>query len=195
VRSLRPTLLALALLAALIALGSATFARPPAALAAEPVTFGTPTASSTFGDGVRFRQPITVSAPIARVEVLVSTPGDVGPTVEEIATLPGSGDTTLDHHLDLSDGNTTPNTPFTARWRVTARDGTVALGPAVTQVYADDRFSWKTLSGSVVRVHWVEGDDSFARRALKLGDDAVAAAASSPSFSARRANDSSPSTQ
>lgn len=149
----------------------------PTALAAAGVTFGTPTATSTFGNGLDFRQPVTVSAPIDRVELLVSTPGDVGPTVEQIADVPAPGEATLDHHLDLSNGATTPNTPFTARWRITARDGSVAVGPPITEVYADDRFDWKTVSGSVVRLHWVEGDDRFARRALKLGDDAVAAAA------------------
>jgi hypothetical protein len=173
----RHGLLGLRLAVAAFVLSAPTLARPAAVLAADPVVFGTPTASSTFGDGIRFRQPITVSAPLARVELLVSTPGDVGPTVEEITTLPGSGESTLEHRVDLSDGNTTPNTPFTGRWRVTGRDGTVSVGPAITEVYADDRFRWQTVSGSVVRVHWVEGDTAFARRALKLGDDAVAGAA------------------
>ncbi len=149
----------------------------PTVAAADPVTFGTPTATSSFGDGLHFRQPVTVSVPIARVEILVSTPGAVGPTVEAVPNIPGPGNTTLDHHVDLSDGSTTPNTPFTARWRITTRDGTVAVGPTLTEVYADDRFDWKTVSGSVVRVHWVDGDSAFAARALKLGDDAVASAA------------------
>ena len=51
------------------------------------------------------------------------------------------------------------------------------LGPALRHVYADDRFDWKTIDGDVVRVHWVEGDQAFGRRALQIGDDAVAATA------------------
>ena len=43
--------------------------------------------------------------------------------------------------------------------------------------YEDDRFDWKTLDGDVVRVHWYEGDQAFGQRALKIGEDAVAATA------------------
>jgi hypothetical protein len=44
-------------------------------------------------------------------------------------------------------------------------------------VYADDRFDWKTLTGNVVRVHWYDGSQAFGAKALKIGDDAVAATA------------------
>ena len=48
----------------------------PSVAAAEPVTFGTPTADSTFGKGIEFRQPVTVSGPIGRVA------HPIGPSVE-----------------------------------------------------------------------------------------------------------------
>jgi hypothetical protein len=70
-----------------------------------------------------------------------------------------------------------PNTTFTARWRVTDDTGKAWLGPAIRHTYDDDRFRWRSLDGAVVRVHWVEGNDAFGRRALKIGDDAVAATA------------------
>ena len=54
---------------------------------------------------------------------------------------------------------------------------TLARARRSRHVYADDRFDWKTLDGDVVRVHWVEGDQAFGKRALKIGDDAVAATA------------------
>lgn len=148
---------------------------PASVAAAEPsVTFGTPTASSSFGTGVDFVQPVTISSPIRRVEILVATPGAVGPVVQEVpgGTQPGS--TTLRYHLDLADGNTAPNTPFTARWRLVGTDGASVTGPAVRHLYADDRFDWKSIDGRVVRVHWVSGDDAFGRRALTIGEDAVA---------------------
>src|SRR6185369_11143182 len=77
----------------------------------------------------------------------------------------------------LTGGNVVPNTRFIARWRVTDGAGKTWLGPEVNHVYDDDRFDWKSLNGDVVRVHWVEGDQAFGKRALKIGDDAVAAAA------------------
>ena len=161
--------------AAVVAVWLAVGAVPAAA--ADPVTFGTPTASSKFGDGIDFVQPVSVSGSIERVEVLLITPGSIGPEVEPVADRPTGTSSNLTYHLDLSDGNTTPNTPFTARWRVVGTDGATVVGPAIQQVYVDDRFHWKTLDGRVVRVHWIQGDDAFGKRALKIGDDAVAAAA------------------
>ena len=163
---------ALALAASLAAL-----AAPVATLAADPAAFGTPTASSKFGDGVDFSQPVTVSAAIRRVEILISTPGSIGPEVQEVPDPPGTGPATLHYHLDLANGGSVPNTAFTARWRLTATDGSGVTGPALVKVYADDRYAWKSLDGVVVHVHWIEGDDAFGRRALKIGDDAVAATA------------------
>jgi hypothetical protein len=145
--------------------------------AADPATFGQPTATSKFGDGLDFSQPVTIDGSVQRVEILLSTPGGVGPEVEPIPEHPASGSTTLTYHLDLSDGSVTPNTPYTARWRIVGTDGTTVVGPALREVYADDRFDWKTLNGNVVRVHWVQGGADFGRRALKIGDDAVAKAA------------------
>jgi len=99
---------------ALAAVALATVLAPVAA-AAGPVSFGDPSATSKFGDGVDFVQPVTVAAPIARVEVLISTPGSIGPEVQPVDDRPGSGAAALDYHLDLSGGNTVPNTAFTAR--------------------------------------------------------------------------------
>jgi len=147
------------------------------ASAADPVTFGQPSATSSFGKTIDFKQPVTLDAIPLRVEVLVGTPGDVGPSVVPVPPPTSSGASTLDYQLDMSAGNVVPNTTFTARWRVTDSAGTIWLGPALRHVYADDRFAWKTLDGNVVRVHWVEGDQAFGKRALKIGDDAVAATA------------------
>ncbi len=149
-----------------------------AAAAAPSVAFGTPSATSAFGKGVDFTQPATLSGTVDRVEVLISTPGAVGPVVQPVPDAPTSGAATLRYHLDLSDGNTVPNTTFTARWRVVGTNGDSVMGPPLRQVYADDRYTWKSIDGKVVHVHWVTGDQSFGQRALKIGDDAVAATAS-----------------
>jgi hypothetical protein len=148
-----------------------------AAAAADPVTFGDPTASSSFGTFIEFKQPVTIGGTPQRVEILLTTPGAVGPTVVPVPLGSTAGATTLDYRVDLSADNIVPNTTFTARWRVTDSAGTAWLGPDVRHTYADDRFTWKTLVGDVVHVHWVEGDQAFGRRALKIGDDAVAATA------------------
>ncbi len=86
----------------------------------------------------------------------------------------GSGEKVLGFRLSIADGHIVPNTTFVARWRVTDADGKVWVGPPVTHVYADDRVDWETLDGDIVRVHWHEGGNAFGRRALAIGDEAVA---------------------
>jgi hypothetical protein len=143
--------------------------------AADPVTFGEPTASSTFGQFIEFKQPAQIVGTPRRVDVLLSTPGAVGPTVVPVTYAGPIDPTLLDYRLDLSDGHVVPNTAFTVRWRVVDASGTAWVGPALRHVYDDDRFDWKTLNGAIVRVHWTEGGQAFGERALKIGDDAVAA--------------------
>jgi hypothetical protein len=148
----------------------------PVASAATWATFGTPTAESTYGAGVQFSQPVTIEKPVARVELLLTVAGAIGPTVIGVPAPTATGTTVLSHLLDTSGGgHLFPNTPLAARWRlVAAGDSTdTEMGPVVRLTYADDRFDWKTESGPLVRVHWSEGTADFGRRALKIGEDGV----------------------
>lgn len=157
---------------ALLLLASLGIAAP--VLAADP-TFGTPTFTSKFGEGITVTQPVTLDAVPARVEVLLTFADAPGPLVIEVPAPTSTGPTTLTYRSSEADGHTLPNTPVQAAWRITpAADAEPVVGPAVKGVYADDRFDWKTVSGDVVRVHWYEGDEAFARRALQIGEDAVA---------------------
>jgi hypothetical protein len=144
--------------------------------AVDPVTFGTPSASSSFGKNIEFKQPVAISGTPTRVELLITTPGSIGPEIVPLPPGTASGSSTLDYKLDLSDGHVVPNTTFTAQWRVVETTGTW-LGPVVTRTYVDDRYDWKTLDGKVVRVHWYNGNQAFGVKALKIGEDAVAATA------------------
>ena len=167
-RRLLPLLAAIGLLLGLV----------PTAAAVAPVTFGTPTSKSTFGNGIVFSQPVTVTGSIGRVELLLTVADAIGPTVQEIPTPPSAGAATLTYTLETAGADhMVPNTPITARWRLFAGSDTTSstLGPEVKVVYADDRFDWKTASDDVVRVHWYEGDAAFGAKALKLGADEVRA--------------------
>ena len=64
------------------------------ASAADLVTFGQPSATSSFGKTIDFKQPVTLDAIPLRVEVLIGTPGDVGPSVVPVPPT-ASGATTL----------------------------------------------------------------------------------------------------
>ncbi len=120
-------------LAALGLLASLALGLAPVASAATWATFGTPIATSTYGTGVEFSQPVTVDKRLARVELLLTVANAIGPTVVEVPAPSGTGPTTLDHLLDTTgDGHLLPNTPIVARWRLVAADDPtdVALGPA-----------------------------------------------------------------
>lgn len=150
----------------------------PVVAAAATATFGTPTAKSTFGTGIVFTQPVTFSGAIGRVELLLTIADAIGPEVVDLPGAPGAGATTLTYTLDTSGAaNMIPNTPIVARWRVSAAGdpAAVSLGPEVRLVYADDRFTWKSASSALVRVHWYQGDASFGAKALRLGEDEVRA--------------------
>ncbi len=161
----------------LVAFGLALGFAVPAARAAD-VTFGTPSASAVFGTGVTFVQPVSSAASIQRAELLITFPTALGPVVHEIAVPAGAGTVTLrGGWSETVDGHLVPNTPLVARWRVTPAGGDPQEGPSVSVLYADTRFVWKTISGPLVRLHWYDGTDAFARQALAVGEKGVQQAA------------------
>ena len=161
---------------AVIAAAGLLLSLVPTVAAASWATFGTPTATSTFGKGIDFDQPVTLTEPGGRVELLLTVADSIGPTVTVVAATPVAGANTLHYTLDTSgNGHLVPNTPIVARWRLIPDDDSidVALGPELKVVYADDRFDWQTAAGDLVRVHWYEGDAAFGAKALRLGEEAV----------------------
>jgi hypothetical protein len=125
--------------------------------------------------GLEFSQPVDTTVGITRVELLLTFPSSIGPLVVELPAPTRTGRTVLEHRFSLiDDGHLLPNTLVEARWRLQTADGEEHLGPAVEVRYEDDRFSWQTVSGEIVSVHWYEGTEAFARRALAIGEEAVA---------------------
>ena len=170
----RPARVLFALVASLgLAIGLAA----PGVRAAD-ISFGTPSATSVYGTGVTFVQPVTVGGTIRRTELLITFPTALGPLVHEIPVPSGSGALTLRGGWSVvTDGHLVPNMPLVARWRITPTVGDPVEGPPVTVLYTDTRFAWKTLTGTLVRIHWYEGSDAFARRALAVGEKGVKQAA------------------
>ena len=153
---------------------------PSIASAAPPATFERPATTSTFGTEVTWTQAFDSPVPLARVEVLLTFPQGIGPFVAEAAGATSAGSHKLTYTWSIATaGHIVPNTPITARWRLVPADRATApfVGPAVTTVYADTRFQWQTMTGDLVRLHWYQGDDAFGKRALAIGDKAVADAA------------------
>jgi Peptidase MA superfamily len=162
-------LIALALVGFLLSVTHASAARAAQATA----TFEPPTASFEFGTSITFSDVVSLTAVPRRAELLLTEPGSTGPTAIEVAT-PVVGRQTLTNVIKIADGHVYPNTTFEARWRITDADGTQELGPSTSLTYADTRFAWKTKTGSIVRVHWYNGDDAFGARALAIGEKGIA---------------------
>jgi hypothetical protein len=149
-----------------------SFSAVTSTLAAEPATFGTPSATSTYGQRITFTQPATLDGRPKRTEILIDFPGAPGPQVIEVTTR-ADGSTTLQYELPVTSGSILANTRLTARWRVTAPDAAVSIGPPVSVTYEDTRFDWRIRSGNLVRIHWYEGTEAFGERALAIGERAV----------------------
>jgi hypothetical protein len=137
------------------------------------VTFGTPSATSKFNTGIVFTQPVSGGS-FAEADIVLMMPGDIGPTVVKLKN-PGSS--TLTYTLDTSTGGLEPNTKVVARFQVVFDDGTTQQGPEIKITYTDDRYSWKTLAGTLVTLHWYSGDATFAQKALAMGENGISKSA------------------
>lgn len=159
---------------ALVGVVFAVLAVVPSVRAAEPA-FGQPTIDASFSGGITIEQPVTLDAVPYRVELLLRYADAPGPLVIEVPAPAGTGATTLAYTASEDDGHILPNTPIEARWRITETAGAEpVVGPAARDVVDDDRFDWDTVTGDVIRVHWHEGGAAFGRRALEIGEAAIA---------------------
>ena len=166
-RSRRPRILAVAACLLLVSLALA-----PAVAAAEP-TFQPATATFKFGQSIDVTQRVALPAGVKRVEALVRPGKDAQTFLSTIQAIETSGETTLRYSYPTPFGGLSPNTPVELGFRVTFEDGTIVDGPTTNIRYQDDRFTWKTAEGTIVRVHWYDGSAGFGRRALEIGERAV----------------------
>lgn len=142
--------------------------------AAASVNWGAPTATPTFGTGIRFEQPVSASDLNAlRIELLLVQPGVEGHQARTVAQVGPVTQTTLQYDLLERNSHLFPNTTFTATWRITDVTGQTYIGPPTTITYADTRFDWKTQEGPIIHVHWYRGDEAFGRRALEMGEAGI----------------------
>jgi hypothetical protein len=142
-------------------------------VAAQSIVFGTPSATSKFAVAIVFTQPYS-GATVKSASVLIQQPGDIGPTVLPLTTI---GSTKLTYSMDTSTGGLYPNTPIKAHFEVVLTDGSVAEGPEIDITYADDRYTWHTKTGKVVRLHYIDASDSFASQMLSWGEAGIQKAA------------------
>jgi hypothetical protein len=135
------------------------------------VDFDAPSASARLGSPLQISQPFRTTAPPKRVELLSHLPSDPIFSVERARVTHDAEDS---YTASVTDSQfEMPNTTFDYQFRVTLSDGTFVLGPESSITVQDTRFAWQTLEGQIVRLHWYDGDQSFAERALEIGDRAI----------------------
>ena len=154
-------------LLAIVALGAV-----PATRAGTGADFGDATAVATFGQSIRVEQPVTLAEAPIRAEAVLRFGGQSSTFLAQIPS-PGAGESTLTYTRETPFGSVFPNTRVELGFRLTFDDGRVVDGPTTTIRYEDTRFAWRTLEGSLVRVHWAEGDDAFGRRALAVAEQGI----------------------
>jgi uncharacterized membrane protein YgcG len=140
--------------------------------AASSVTFGTPSATSTFGKSIVFTQPFS-GATIKSATILIQTPWppEAGPTALAVSGASSPLSFTMPVAALL------PNMQVVAQFELELTDGTVEDGPVIRITYADTRVTWKLKTGSIVRLHYAAGTDAFAQQMLKWANDGVTKAA------------------
>jgi peptidase MA superfamily protein len=148
---------------------------PAGVLAADP-TFERATATQAFGESINVEQQVSLPGGVQRVEAYIRSTDGSGTFLAQISN-PGAGAHTLRYSDETPPGSLMPNTLVELGFRITLADGTFVDGPPVRVRYEDDRFDWRTIEGDVVRIHWYEGNQGFAQRALNIGDKAVKDAA------------------
>lgn len=148
--------------------------RAQSAVPGATVAFDTPTASGTLSTPLTFRTVFRSDEVPDRVELLTrlrDSDTDLVRSVQPVLQPDGS------YAAELVQAGFTPaNTSLEFRFRITTPTG-VTTGPMGAITVADDRFAWRTMSDDTVTLHWYEGDDAFAERALRVGQDAIDQAA------------------
>lgn len=155
-------------LAALIAITLLVTEAAPAR--AEHVTFGEPGATTVLGQPLVFSSSLQASGAAPQVELLLSLPAERAVTVLRAEVTEQAGGWQAVATLE---GHTAPNTPLHYQFRVRDQEGTT-LGPVGNALVSDTSHEWRTIEGPIVRLHWYTGDDEFARRALEIGETAIA---------------------
>lgn len=160
-----PVVLLLVLLGLAAALPVGRTADPAA-----PV-FGALSAEAELGSPAVFRTSLPPGTDVARVDLLLRLPREEVVRAREAEVLPDGTVRAVvpGHHL--------PNTTWLYRFRVRLDDGARIESPEASVTVADPRFAWRTLLRDGIELRWYDGDDAFAERALRVGADAVDAAA------------------
>ena len=119
--------------------------------------------SYRYGEQVNFQARITASAPINQVSILFRAQGESSTHSGAVSLTP---DGQASYRYTFDQGPLRPFARVDFWFRVTLETGEQVDSSPFYFYYNDDRFPWRTLEGSGIRLHWYAGDDSFGQQAL-----------------------------
>jgi hypothetical protein len=139
----------------------------------DDVRFDAPTASGRLGEPIVWSTVFHASKQPERVELVTRIGGES--SFIRSATVSSLPDGSFDAVVTETD-HVSPNTTFEYRFRAITPSG-VTDGPPSSFTLEDQRFEWQTKGLETVTLHWYEGNDDFAQRALDIGEAAIDRAA------------------
>lgn len=119
--------------------------------------------SYEFGQYIIFQAQLSLSSQPAEAYLVFRADGEEATRVIPIQVDAG-GNVSL--RYEISQGAVRPFAPVRYSYRVKLPGGQELNSQEFSFAYLDNRFSWQTLTGEDVSVHWYDGDASFGQAAL-----------------------------
>jgi len=119
--------------------------------------------SYRFGEQVSIQAKINAPAPITDISILFRAQGETNTRSDRVAVEP---DGRINYRYTFTQGPLRPFARVDFWFHVTLQTGEQVDTSPFFFSYNDNRFPWRTVEDSSVRIHWYAGDDAFARQAL-----------------------------
>lgn len=124
-------------------------------------------ATARFGEAIQFQATLHTSQPIKYALLYFQEHGDTRTEVKPVnISILDKASYQMDYSLDLNEQPMRVFTTIDYRFEVTLQNGEVINGPTKSLDYVDDRFPWQVKQEALFRVHWYQGDLTFAQKAL-----------------------------
>ncbi len=120
-----------------------------------------------FGRWVRFRLEVEDDNPLDSIVLAYRTSDTQGTSVARVNFVSRTV-VTAEHVHEIARRYIPPFVRVTYWWTITDVAGNRLSTTPRSFLYADDRFTWQSLDGGAVRVHWYRGDLQIAQRSLDL---------------------------
>ena len=159
-----------AMLVVIAVLGAGT------AIAQETIQAQDVRATIDFPEVITFHLTATSPSPIVKAELRYQVPhlscGSVTATTQPQFAAGTRVDLDWEWNL-LERGGLPIGATVVYEWVIEDASGRVITTPQTTLVFDDPRFSWTTLEGTHIVLHWYSGDEAFAQELLAAAEEGI----------------------